>query len=477
MESNAPHSEHHALGASGDSAEQLYLPVLWVIYASLFAFYLILRFFWFGGRWPTPQDMQIEIPWAAIGAVVLVVSSIAIAKAERVERSSRSQVARGWLILTLILGICFAIFQANEYRRRWLHNLIPAPFSNSLHDRADLYFLSAVQQRFMQLAQLINTSKVRQNQLIEQLQNLTEEHRRGASLLEAELKRFQADELQRTERLSVINRLLISEAKWTSSVVAKTDDIAIQRMAIAALANDIHPHRAFVASHQQFRQLESQLLEESLATAKKALLAAENSAKENSEPIKHLLSAVAEAKAEQHQLESQLKSYLRQLLAKEELEEDVPEQARDPKRVALESRLAEVHQRLAERNAKLTSAAKLVTEAEDSASLLSLEVSAIDSRQSVTAEIDGRHIGLNQQFEWLRLPVCIPGGTAWAWTYFTLMILHSTHLAFVVIAVFMVAASTRRVSSDRLPKTAQIARNWHSMVIVWVILFLLMYLI
>jgi len=471
MKSNEPKT----LRASGESSALLYRPALWVLYASLISIYMLLRFVLIGERWPTRQDVQLEIFWAVIGTAALLVSSVTIAMAKRSSHSDRLRPTRRWLMLTSLLGTGFAIFQASEYRNRCLHNLIPAPFGNSLHNRADLYYLSAVQQRLIQLATEINTNKVRQNQLAERLQNLPDEMRGDRARLEAELGRLQTEESQRAERLAVINRLLNSEVKWTSSVVATSDDLGTQRIAIAALAYDIHRLRAFTASYQQFRQLESQQLDESQAKAKGGLLAAETSAKENSEPIKELLSAVAEVKAEQQDLESQLKSHLRQPLIDEELE-DAPEKVDDLKRVAIERQLAEVHDRLEERNAKLTAAAKLVTDAEDNASRLSQELSSYAARQVRIAEIDAG-LGLNQTYEWLQLPVCIPGGTVWAWTYFILTITHAIHLAYVLIFIMVLATVSGKVSSDRLLKTKQIARNWHSMVIVWVILFVLIYLI
>jgi heme/copper-type cytochrome/quinol oxidase subunit 3 len=475
MKSIAPDSEHQPVGARGGGDKLLYRPALWGGYAILLSLFLILRFIVFGDQWPTQRDVRVEIPWAAIGTVTLIVSSIAIFQAERAERSHRMQLARRWMLLTLLFGIGFTVFQVGEFRHRWSHRLIPAPFSNALHDRADLYFLSAVHQRLMQLATVINTSKVRQNQLGEQLRNLSDERRSDRSRLEAELRRLQAEESQRGERLTVINRLLASEARWTSTVVATTTDLAIQKRAIAALAYDIHPHRAYSAAHQQFRHFEAERLGESLAEAQKGLSAAQASAKVGSEPVKFLLACVAELRAEQHELQSQLKSHLRQTLAAEELE-DLPEQPSDPKRTAFENQLAEVQKRLDDRNAKLTAAATLVTEAEDRASQLSQELSNISARQATIAEIDSG-IGLNRQYEWLQLPVCIPGGSAWSWTYFLLTILHTTHLAFLLIAVFVLAMVSRQSLGGRASKTEQTARNWHSMVIVWVLLFVLFYLI
>ena len=468
-------SELQRVTASGDSATLLYRTAVWLLYASLISLYLILRFVWFAGRWPNHQDVQLEIVWATIGTLALAGSSVVIVLAQRAKRFNRVQTPRRWLWLTLLLGFSFAIFEASEYRHRWLHNLIPAPFSNCLHDRADLYYLSAVQQRLMQIATAINTSKVQQNQLAEKLQSLPLELRSDRARVQAALARLQADESQRNERLSVVNRLLISESKWLTSVVATTDDLSRQRLAIAALAYDIHPHRAFALQHQEFRQLESRRLKEALAKAKQSLLAAETAATASSEPVKSLLKAVAEIKAEQQQLQSQLKLYLKQHLTTEEFENEL-EQSDDPQRRALERQLAEVLQRWDERNQALTAAATLVTEAEDSTSQLSQEMGNIVARQAMIGEIDRAGRGLNRKYEWLQLPICIPGGTPWAWTYFILTTLHSAHLACMLIVVLATASLPRQWNRQGGSKLERVGRNWHNMVVVWFILFVLIYL-
>lgn len=472
MHSNSTPAEPEALGAT--KGQFLYQPAPWVLYAVLISIYLVLRFI-LAQEWPTRFELQLDLFSAAVGTAILAVSGATAYMAKRAASSERLRAARHWLLLTLLLGIGFAIFQVREFRHRWQDNLIPAPISNSLHDRADLYYLSAVNQRLIQLATEINTDKVHQNRLIQQLQNLPDELRSRRSRLEAELENLQTEEPQRIERLAIINRLLVSEAKWTSSVVATSDDIKTQRMAIASLAYDVHPHRAFAASRQQFRQLESQQLTEQQIAAKKNLLAAESSVNENSEPIKALLKSVAEVKAEQRELEAQLKSHQRELLIDEELA-DAESKEGNPKRVALEQQLAEVNERLNERNAKLTKAANLVTQAEDSVSRLSQELKSNVDRQTMIAELDGYEAGLNQQYDWLRLPVCIPSGKTWAWTYFALMIAHASHLVYAALAGWVLVIASMLVPS-RLLKTTQVARNWHSMVVVWIIIFVLVYLI
>ena len=286
--------------------------------------------------------------------------------------------------------------------------------------------------------------------------------------------RTMLDESQRAERLVIVNRLLNSESRWTSSVVALTDDLALQRMAMVALAHDVHSHKEFEASHQRYRQLESLDLKERIAKASDRLLAAQGSASLNSESLTPLLTEVAEIKSQHQLLSEQLKAYLRKLLADEELE-DAIEQIDDPKRVALESQLADVKQRLDESTAKLTAAATLVTEAEDRATKLSQELTSLAARQATIAEIDNFGQGLNRQHEWLQLPVCIPSGTIWAWTYYALVSLHTIHILVALITVMLIAP--RSMDRRILPIMQCASRNWHCMVIVWCILFVLIYLI
>lgn len=469
-------SEPQILGASKDDSDSLHRPAVWVLYFSLFSFYLIVRFVRIGDPWPTREDLQLEVPWAAVGTAILIASSLTM---EMARRSSRNRVPRSLLILSLLLGIGFSFVQANEYRQRWLQGLIPPPLSNSLHDRADLFYLSAVQQRLMDAATEINASKVRQNQLAERLQGLSSESQRERSRLEVELANLQAEGADRSERLAVINRLLQSESQWIAKVVATSENFETQRMAIASLAYDIQPHRAFASALERFRELESKQLSAALASAKEGMLAAEASAKESSEPIKQLLDAVAKIRSEQQNLESQLKSHLRKLLIEEENEEAVestPDPSNDPKRQDLERQLAEVRSRFEVENSKLTAAAKTVTDAEDTAAMLSQEIHTISARQRIVEEL-ATTPGLNRQYPWLHLPICIPKGKAWVWTYFTLTIVHTIHLAYSLAAVLLLTVVARDGSNDPFAKTKQIVHVWHHMVAAWVILFVLIYLI
>ncbi|MGA0038393.1 MAG: cytochrome c oxidase subunit 3 [Pirellulales bacterium] len=85
----------------------------------------------------------------------------------------------------------------------------------------------------------------------------------------------------------------------------------------------------------------------------------------------------------------------------------------------------------------------------------------------------GSH-GLNDTFDWLRLPVVIPGGNMWASTYFLLTGFHAVHVG-VGLLVFAIL-----LTYTLGPATAGMIENaglyWHFVDLVWIFLFPLLYL-
>jgi heme/copper-type cytochrome/quinol oxidase subunit 3 len=86
----------------------------------------------------------------------------------------------------------------------------------------------------------------------------------------------------------------------------------------------------------------------------------------------------------------------------------------------------------------------------------------------------GHARGINDVFEWLQLPIVIPGGNMWASTYFLLTGFHAVHVA-VGLLVFAILLGYRLG-----PKTAGMIENaglyWHFVDLVWIFLFPLLYL-
>ena len=84
-----------------------------------------------------------------------------------------------------------------------------------------------------------------------------------------------------------------------------------------------------------------------------------------------------------------------------------------------------------------------------------------------------RH-GLNDDFEWLKLPIVIPGGNMWASTYFLLTGFHALHVVVGLIVFAIMIPMTLGVVAAGFVEN--IGLYWHFVDLVWIFLFPLLYL-
>jgi cytochrome c oxidase subunit 3 len=85
-----------------------------MLFASVFAAYFLLRAD--NQPWP-PRDVDLDVPRAAFATLLLLASSFTIAASDRAgERSGRQAAMRGWLLVTIGLGLAFLVNQVLEYR-------------------------------------------------------------------------------------------------------------------------------------------------------------------------------------------------------------------------------------------------------------------------------------------------------------------------------------------------------------------------
>jgi cytochrome c oxidase subunit 3 len=84
------------------------------------------------------------------------------------------------------------------------------------------------------------------------------------------------------------------------------------------------------------------------------------------------------------------------------------------------------------------------------------------------------HEGFNEEYEWLRLPIMIPGGPMWASTYFLLTGFHALHVLVGLIVFFLLMFVTLDRSKAGLVEN--IGLYWHFVDLVWIFLFPLLYL-
>jgi cytochrome c oxidase subunit III len=81
---------------------------------------------------------------------------------------------------------------------------------------------------------------------------------------------------------------------------------------------------------------------------------------------------------------------------------------------------------------------------------------------------------LNEEYDWLRLPIRIPGGNMWASTYFLLTGFHALHVLIGLIVFLMMVPMT--LNAARAGFVENIGLYWHFVDLVWIFLFPLLYL-
>jgi cytochrome c oxidase subunit 3 len=85
-----------------------------MLFASFFAAYFLLRAD--NQPWP-PPGVELNVPRAAFATFVLLTSSFTLGASDRAgERPGREAAMRGWLLVTIGLGLAFLVNQILEYR-------------------------------------------------------------------------------------------------------------------------------------------------------------------------------------------------------------------------------------------------------------------------------------------------------------------------------------------------------------------------
>ena len=131
----------------------LFLSTEIMFFAGLIGMYIVLRF----GQmvWPVPHAVHLSEPIGAFNTFVLICSSVTIVLALECGKSNRSDAARFWLIVTLILGSIFLGVKAFEYRAKFAHGIYPTMQGSdyqNIYERADYKYGSAVKMRADELA-------------------------------------------------------------------------------------------------------------------------------------------------------------------------------------------------------------------------------------------------------------------------------------------------------------------------------------
>ena len=144
--------------SNGKTFMWLFLSTEIMFFAALFGTYLVLRF---GAvAWPSTHDVHLQEIFGAVNTFVLICSSVSIVLALEAAKKNNASSARGWMVLTLVLGVLFLGIKMVEYNAKFSHGVYPQHPHSQIYEKPDVYYAQAVRLRLNTLkAELENNTE------------------------------------------------------------------------------------------------------------------------------------------------------------------------------------------------------------------------------------------------------------------------------------------------------------------------------
>ncbi|MFL6546645.1 MAG: heme-copper oxidase subunit III, partial [Candidatus Udaeobacter sp.] len=134
---------------NGKTCLWLFLSTEIMFFAGLIGTYIVLRF---GAMaWPAPHDVHLSEPIGAFNTFVLICSSVTVVLALEAAKLSHTGKAKGYILLTFLLGSVFLGVKGYEYYQKFAHGLYPVKPHGLVYDKADIYYSAAVRKRLNDL--------------------------------------------------------------------------------------------------------------------------------------------------------------------------------------------------------------------------------------------------------------------------------------------------------------------------------------
>jgi cytochrome c oxidase subunit 3 len=134
---------------NGKTCLWLFLSTEIMFFAGLIGTYIVLRF---GAvAWPAPHDVHLSEPLGAFNTFVLICSSVTVVLALEAAKLNQASKAKGYILLTLLLGSVFLGIKMYEYSQKFAHGIYPVKPHGLVHDKADVYYSAAVRKRLNDL--------------------------------------------------------------------------------------------------------------------------------------------------------------------------------------------------------------------------------------------------------------------------------------------------------------------------------------
>jgi cytochrome c oxidase subunit 3 len=134
---------------NGKTCLWLFLSTEIMFFAGLIGTYIVLRF---GAiAWPAPHDVHLSEPIGAFNTFVLICSSVTVVLALEATKRDNAVAAKGWILLTFLLGSVFLGVKAYEYTQKFNHGIYPWRPHGPVHTKADIHYSAAVRKRLLAL--------------------------------------------------------------------------------------------------------------------------------------------------------------------------------------------------------------------------------------------------------------------------------------------------------------------------------------
>ncbi|MEX0641627.1 MAG: cytochrome c oxidase subunit 3, partial [Pirellulales bacterium] len=198
---------------NGKTCLWLFLSTEIMFFAGLIGTYIVLRF---GAvAWPAPHDVHLVETIGAFNTFVLICSSVTVVLCLEAAKANETAKAKGYILLTFLLGCLFLGVKAYEYQAKFSHGIYPQHPHGLVYDKADVYYSSAVRLRLNALRTgfqpSVAAAQAEQTNLLSEKANLDAAmpvDARALADVNARLERATAEQQAVGGKLAVVDRLL-----------------------------------------------------------------------------------------------------------------------------------------------------------------------------------------------------------------------------------------------------------------------------
>lgn len=137
----------------------LFLSTEIMFFAALIGVFIVVRF---GAvSWPSTHDVHLVELMGFLNTFVLICSSVTVVLALEAAKNDHASAAKGWMFLTLLLGVVFLGIKMIEYKAKFSHGIYPWKPHSQIFEKPDLYYAQGVRTRLMALKTELENKKER----------------------------------------------------------------------------------------------------------------------------------------------------------------------------------------------------------------------------------------------------------------------------------------------------------------------------